>query len=142
MLTPLLFSYLGDPYPVQLIPTTMAAAAAATPGLGPLQLQVSGSRPQVGCMWCEQGCWAMLSMQNFHQEQNNCQPVFILLSMSWNFLLPFRIVIANLTVVKLALQVWRVSWPRPSDCFGMGCEARLGVDPHCATEKLRPDEHF
>lgn len=47
MLTPLLFSYLGDPYPVQLIPTTMAAAAAATPGLGPLQLQVSpaaGSR--------------------------------------------------------------------------------------------------
>lgn len=41
MLTPLLFSYLGDPYPVQLIPTTMAAAAAATPGLGPLQLQVS-----------------------------------------------------------------------------------------------------
>ncbi|KAI4586394.1 hypothetical protein MJG53_004181 [Ovis ammon polii x Ovis aries] len=28
-----------DPYPVQLIPTTMAAAAAATPGLGPLQLQ-------------------------------------------------------------------------------------------------------
>ncbi|XP_074758382.1 transcription factor SOX-5 isoform X7 [Athene noctua] len=29
----------GDPYPVQLIPTTMAAAAAATPGLGPLQLQ-------------------------------------------------------------------------------------------------------
>ena len=41
MLTPLLFSYVGDPYPVQLIPTTMAAAAAATPGLGPLQLQVS-----------------------------------------------------------------------------------------------------
>lgn len=31
----------GDPYPLQLIPTTMAAAAAAaTPGLGPLQLQV------------------------------------------------------------------------------------------------------
>ncbi|GAB5573623.1 transcription factor SOX-5 isoform X5 [Prionailurus iriomotensis] len=29
----------GDPYPVQLIPTTMAAAAAAAPGLGPLQLQ-------------------------------------------------------------------------------------------------------
>ncbi|XP_043100571.1 transcription factor SOX-5-like isoform X2 [Puntigrus tetrazona] len=29
----------GDPYPLQLIPTTMAAAAAATPGLGPLQLQ-------------------------------------------------------------------------------------------------------
>uniref|UniRef100_A0A3B4ZJ64 SRY-box transcription factor 5 n=1 Tax=Stegastes partitus TaxID=144197 RepID=A0A3B4ZJ64_9TELE len=28
-----------DPYPLQLIPTTMAAAAAATPGLGPLQLQ-------------------------------------------------------------------------------------------------------
>ncbi|EPY81268.1 hypothetical protein CB1_000743146 [Camelus ferus] len=32
-----------DPYPVQLIPTTMAAAAAATPGLGPLQLQGTGS---------------------------------------------------------------------------------------------------
>nr|XP_043878296.1 transcription factor SOX-5-like isoform X2 [Solea senegalensis] len=32
---------LGDPYPLQLIPTSMAAAAAATPGLGPLQLQVS-----------------------------------------------------------------------------------------------------
>nr|XP_043878284.1 transcription factor SOX-5 isoform X3 [Solea senegalensis] len=31
----------GDPYPLQLIPTSMAAAAAATPGLGPLQLQVS-----------------------------------------------------------------------------------------------------
>lgn len=31
----------GDPYPLQLIPTTMAAAAAATPGLGPLQLQVT-----------------------------------------------------------------------------------------------------
>ncbi|XP_043943624.1 transcription factor SOX-5 isoform X7 [Protopterus annectens] len=29
----------GDPYPVQVIPTTMAAAAAATPGLNPLQLQ-------------------------------------------------------------------------------------------------------
>ncbi|XP_046728938.1 transcription factor SOX-5 isoform X3 [Silurus meridionalis] len=29
----------NDPYPLQLIPTTMAAAAAATPGLGPLQLQ-------------------------------------------------------------------------------------------------------
>ncbi|KAM7335685.1 hypothetical protein ACRRTK_006162 [Alexandromys fortis] len=37
------FSYkagCSDPYPVQLIPTTMAAAAAATPGLGPLQLQI------------------------------------------------------------------------------------------------------
>lgn len=36
------FSYkagCSDPYPVQLIPTTMAAAAAATPGLSPLQLQ-------------------------------------------------------------------------------------------------------
>ncbi|XP_018775414.1 transcription factor SOX-5 isoform X3 [Serinus canaria] len=36
------FSYkagCSDPYPVQLIPTTMAAAAAASPGLGPLQLQ-------------------------------------------------------------------------------------------------------
>uniref|UniRef100_A0A8C6QFC0 SRY (sex determining region Y)-box 5 n=1 Tax=Nannospalax galili TaxID=1026970 RepID=A0A8C6QFC0_NANGA len=36
------FSYkagCSDPYPVQLIPTTMAAAAAATPGLGPIQLQ-------------------------------------------------------------------------------------------------------
>ncbi|XP_056656769.1 transcription factor SOX-5 isoform X7 [Monodelphis domestica] len=36
------FSYkagCSDPYPVQLIPTTMAAAAGATPGLGPLQLQ-------------------------------------------------------------------------------------------------------
>ncbi|XP_029902071.1 transcription factor SOX-5 isoform X3 [Myripristis murdjan] len=29
----------SDPYPLQLIPTTMAAAAAATPSLGPLQLQ-------------------------------------------------------------------------------------------------------
>ncbi|KAJ8381924.1 hypothetical protein SKAU_G00027020 [Synaphobranchus kaupii] len=29
----------SDPYPLQLMPTTMAAAAAATPGLGPLQLQ-------------------------------------------------------------------------------------------------------
>ncbi|MBN3278336.1 SOX5 factor, partial [Polyodon spathula] len=29
----------SDPYPLQLIPTTMAAAAAATPGLGQLQLQ-------------------------------------------------------------------------------------------------------
>lgn len=35
----------GDPYPLQLIPTTMAAAAAATPGLGPLQLQVSRRDP-------------------------------------------------------------------------------------------------
>ncbi|KAM8778263.1 transcription factor SOX-5 isoform 2-T2 [Rhynchonycteris naso] len=36
------FSYkagCSDPFPVQLIPTTMAAAASATPGLGPLQLQ-------------------------------------------------------------------------------------------------------
>uniref|UniRef100_A0A7N8WP81 SRY-box transcription factor 5 n=1 Tax=Mastacembelus armatus TaxID=205130 RepID=A0A7N8WP81_9TELE len=34
----------SDPYPLQLIPTTMAAAAAAaTPGLGPLQLQVSAA---------------------------------------------------------------------------------------------------
>ncbi|GAA6087082.1 transcription factor SOX-5 isoform X1 [Tachysurus ichikawai] len=33
----------NDPYPLQLIPTTMAAAAAATPGLGPLQLQRSVS---------------------------------------------------------------------------------------------------
>ncbi|XP_057180637.1 transcription factor SOX-5 isoform X8 [Triplophysa rosa] len=29
----------SDPYPLQLIPTTMAAAAAASPGLGALQLQ-------------------------------------------------------------------------------------------------------
>ncbi|XP_051974402.1 transcription factor SOX-5-like isoform X5 [Xyrauchen texanus] len=29
----------SDPYPLQLIPTSIAAAAAATPGLGPLQLQ-------------------------------------------------------------------------------------------------------
>uniref|UniRef100_A0A3Q2FCT4 SRY-box transcription factor 5 n=1 Tax=Cyprinodon variegatus TaxID=28743 RepID=A0A3Q2FCT4_CYPVA len=36
----------SDPYPLQLIPTTMAAAAAATPGLGPLQLQDSeGAQP-------------------------------------------------------------------------------------------------
>uniref|UniRef100_A0A8D2MW12 SRY-box transcription factor 5 n=1 Tax=Zonotrichia albicollis TaxID=44394 RepID=A0A8D2MW12_ZONAL len=34
-----------DPYPVQLIPTTMAAAAAATPGLGPLQLQDEVAQP-------------------------------------------------------------------------------------------------
>uniref|UniRef100_A0A8C9YHX4 SRY-box transcription factor 5 n=1 Tax=Sander lucioperca TaxID=283035 RepID=A0A8C9YHX4_SANLU len=33
----------SDPYPLQLIPTTMAAAAAATPGLGPLQLQVAAA---------------------------------------------------------------------------------------------------
>ncbi|XP_029102403.1 transcription factor SOX-5 isoform X3 [Scleropages formosus] len=41
-LLPPSFSYkpgCSDPYPLQLIPTTMAAAAAATPGLGPLQLQ-------------------------------------------------------------------------------------------------------
>lgn len=37
---PLFVSFSDDPYPLQLIPTTMAAAAAATPGLGPLQLQV------------------------------------------------------------------------------------------------------
>ncbi|KTF90318.1 hypothetical protein cypCar_00025367, partial [Cyprinus carpio] len=35
----------SDPYPLQLIPTTMAAAAAATPGLGPLQLQDEGAQP-------------------------------------------------------------------------------------------------
>ncbi|MGH0147560.1 UNVERIFIED_CONTAM: hypothetical protein FKN15_076841 [Acipenser sinensis] len=35
----------SDPYPLQLIPTTMAAAAAATPSLGQLQLQL-----WVGCM--------------------------------------------------------------------------------------------
>ncbi|KAL7828248.1 hypothetical protein AOLI_G00314000 [Acnodon oligacanthus] len=34
----------NDPYPLQLIPTSMAAAAAATPGLGPLQLQVPKQR--------------------------------------------------------------------------------------------------
>ncbi|XP_078232547.1 transcription factor SOX-5 isoform X7 [Pogona vitticeps] len=42
------FSYkagCSDPYPVQLIPTTMAAAAAATPGLGPLQLQDDVAQP-------------------------------------------------------------------------------------------------
>ncbi|XP_050179629.1 transcription factor SOX-5 isoform X7 [Myiozetetes cayanensis] len=48
------FSYkagCSDPYPVQLIPTTMAAAAAATPGLGPLQLQ--GSQCAAGKdNWC------------------------------------------------------------------------------------------
>lgn len=38
---PIMLSSSGDPYPLQLIPTTMAAAAAATPGLGPLQLQVT-----------------------------------------------------------------------------------------------------
>lgn len=35
---PIMLSSSGDPYPLQLIPTTMAAA---TPGLGPLQLQVT-----------------------------------------------------------------------------------------------------
>lgn len=35
---PLMLSSSGDPYPLQLIPTTMAAA---TPGLGALQLQVT-----------------------------------------------------------------------------------------------------
>ncbi|MGH0127845.1 UNVERIFIED_CONTAM: hypothetical protein FKN15_032514 [Acipenser sinensis] len=35
----------SDPYPLQLIPTTMAAAAAATPGLGQLQLQEEGAQP-------------------------------------------------------------------------------------------------
>ncbi|XP_069084674.1 transcription factor SOX-5 isoform X2 [Pleurodeles waltl] len=42
------FSYkagCSDPYPLQLIPTTMAAAAAATPGLGPLQLQDESAQP-------------------------------------------------------------------------------------------------
>uniref|UniRef100_A0A8C9PCH7 SRY-box transcription factor 5 n=1 Tax=Spermophilus dauricus TaxID=99837 RepID=A0A8C9PCH7_SPEDA len=42
------FSYkagCSDPYPVQLIPTTRAAAAAATPGLGPLQLQDEVAQP-------------------------------------------------------------------------------------------------
>uniref|UniRef100_A0ABI7XM56 HMG box domain-containing protein n=1 Tax=Felis catus TaxID=9685 RepID=A0ABI7XM56_FELCA len=42
------FSYkagCSDPYPVQLIPTTMAAAAAAAPGLGPLQLQDEVAQP-------------------------------------------------------------------------------------------------
>uniref|UniRef100_A0A8C9TRE9 SRY-box transcription factor 5 n=1 Tax=Scleropages formosus TaxID=113540 RepID=A0A8C9TRE9_SCLFO len=47
-LLPPSFSYkpgCSDPYPLQLIPTTMAAAAAATPGLGPLQLQDEGAQP-------------------------------------------------------------------------------------------------
>ncbi|XP_072000831.1 transcription factor SOX-5 [Engystomops pustulosus] len=48
------FSYkagCSDPYPVQLIPTTMAAAAAAaSPGLGPLQLQVRHSSRYRGSM--------------------------------------------------------------------------------------------
>uniref|UniRef100_A0A6Q2Z639 HMG box domain-containing protein n=1 Tax=Esox lucius TaxID=8010 RepID=A0A6Q2Z639_ESOLU len=36
----------SDPYPLQLIPTTMAAAAAAaSPGLGQLQLQDEGAQP-------------------------------------------------------------------------------------------------
>uniref|UniRef100_A0AAZ3QIX6 HMG box domain-containing protein n=1 Tax=Oncorhynchus tshawytscha TaxID=74940 RepID=A0AAZ3QIX6_ONCTS len=36
----------SDPYPLQLVPTTMAAAAAAaTPGLGQLQLQDEGAQP-------------------------------------------------------------------------------------------------
>ncbi|XP_059118621.1 transcription factor SOX-5-like [Peromyscus eremicus] len=35
----------SDPYPVKLIPTTMAAAAAVTPGLGPLQLQDEVAQP-------------------------------------------------------------------------------------------------
>ncbi|XP_041443419.1 SRY-box 5 S homeolog isoform X3 [Xenopus laevis] len=42
------FSYkpgCSDPYPLQLIPTTMAAAAAATPGLAPLQLQDDVAQP-------------------------------------------------------------------------------------------------
>ncbi|KAM4820454.1 transcription factor SOX-5 isoform 7-T8 [Thomomys bottae] len=42
------FSYkagCSDPYPIQLVPTTMAAAAAATPGLGPLQLQEEAAQP-------------------------------------------------------------------------------------------------
>ncbi|KAM8778275.1 transcription factor SOX-5 isoform 8-T14 [Rhynchonycteris naso] len=42
------FSYkagCSDPFPVQLIPTTMAAAASATPGLGPLQLQDEVAQP-------------------------------------------------------------------------------------------------
>ncbi|XP_062299347.1 transcription factor SOX-5 isoform X4 [Scomber scombrus] len=41
----------SDPYPLQLIPTTMAAAAAAaTPGLGPLQLQFLEER-QMLTLW-------------------------------------------------------------------------------------------
>uniref|UniRef100_A0A673K3U3 Transcription factor SOX-5-like n=1 Tax=Sinocyclocheilus rhinocerous TaxID=307959 RepID=A0A673K3U3_9TELE len=45
----------GDPYPLQLIPTTMAAAAAATPGLGPLQLQQQLYAAQLAAMQVSPG---------------------------------------------------------------------------------------
>uniref|UniRef100_A0A673K043 Transcription factor SOX-5-like n=1 Tax=Sinocyclocheilus rhinocerous TaxID=307959 RepID=A0A673K043_9TELE len=45
----------SDPYPLQLIPTTMAAAAAATPGLGPLQLQQQLYAAQLAAMQVSPG---------------------------------------------------------------------------------------
>ena len=50
------FLSVGDPYPLQLMPTTMAAAAAATPGLGPLQLQVSSGYLCSYCFSVEMVC--------------------------------------------------------------------------------------
>ncbi|XP_060759466.1 transcription factor SOX-5 isoform X8 [Neoarius graeffei] len=45
----------NDPYPLQLIPTTMAAAAAASPGLGPLQLQQQLYAAQLAAMQVSPG---------------------------------------------------------------------------------------
>ncbi|KAM9312907.1 transcription factor SOX-5 isoform 2-T2 [Gastrophryne carolinensis] len=81
------FSYkagCSDPYPVQLIPTTMAAAAAAaaTPGLGPLQLQqlyaaqlaamqVSPGNKMAGV---PQGNLSAMSPTNMNTEKNTSSP--------------------------------------------------------------------
>ncbi|XP_075198664.1 transcription factor SOX-5 [Anomaloglossus baeobatrachus] len=81
------FSYkagCSDPYPVQLIPTTMAAAAAAaaTPGLGPLQLQqlyaaqlaamqVSPGNKMAGM---PQGNLAAMSPTSMNTEKSTCSP--------------------------------------------------------------------
>ncbi|XP_053575086.1 transcription factor SOX-5 isoform X2 [Bombina bombina] len=80
------FSYkagCSDPYPVQLIPTTMAAAAAATPGLGPLQLQqlyaaqlaamqVSPGAKLPGMSQSNMG--AAVSPNSHHNEKNTNSP--------------------------------------------------------------------
>ncbi|KAM4747801.1 transcription factor SOX-5 [Rhinophrynus dorsalis] len=80
------FSYkagCSDPYPVQLIPTTMAAAAAATPGLGPLQLQQLYAA-QLAAMQVSPGTklpgmpqgnlGAALSPTNVHTEKSTSSP--------------------------------------------------------------------
>ncbi|KAM4676786.1 transcription factor SOX-5 isoform 7-T7 [Discoglossus pictus] len=80
------FSYkagCSDPYPVQLIPTTMAAAAAATPGLGPLQLQQLYAA-QLAAMQVSPGTklpgmpqsnlGAAMSPNSIHTEKNTNSP--------------------------------------------------------------------